>query len=212
MEQGKQRVGIYGGSFNPVHIGHLNVAVEIMEAHALDEVWFCPARINPLRQHEGIVDADHRLNMLKLATAHVPQFQIIEDEIRRDTPSYTVDTLHHLIDQQKTKTIQKQFYLILGDDAAKNLFSWHKPRQIVEMVPLLIARRTVKDPLKNLKGDPLIVQAIEKGVTDTRIMDIHSTDIRIRLAEGRYCGHLVPQKVLDYIYTNHLYLSPLHQA
>lgn len=200
-----KKIGIYGGSFDPVHLGHINLAVEIMEAHKLDEVWFCPALINPHKMEGRARSPEDRLNMLKLVVEGVPHFRIIDNELRRKGPSYTIDTLHELINAQAGKPDPDHFYLIIGDDAAKSFHRWHLPEEIVKLVPLLIGSRGPSKDLEDIQGSPLIVEAIKKGSTPTRVMDISSTEIRRRLSKKMYCGHLLQGKVLDYILSNQLY-------
>jgi nicotinate-nucleotide adenylyltransferase len=202
------RIGLYGGTFDPLHFGHLNLAIEIKEAHSLDQIWFCPAQMNPFKKNVNQTSAQHRLAMLKNALHDIDFFRILDTELQRPGPSYTVDTLQSLLTDDRYSS--NTFSLILGDDAIPGFFNWKMASEIVQMVPLLIGRRSA-NPLdfKALKGDPNICEAILKGLTQTKVMDISSTDIRKRIANGLYCGHQVPAKVLDYIYENRLYSSTL---
>jgi nicotinate-nucleotide adenylyltransferase len=197
----KKKVGFYGGTFDPIHLGHINLALEILEKHNLDEVWFCPANVSPHRQRADHTTAEHRLNMVKLAISDIPQFKLIDIECKRGGVSYTIDTLKQLIEKHgKTD----QFYLILGDDSLKGFMQWKDPQAIVDLVPILIGRRSEG----SIQWDifpPKILQALKDGFTPTRLMAISGTDLRDRLQKGLYCGHLVPSKVMDYIYQNHLY-------
>jgi nicotinate-nucleotide adenylyltransferase len=199
------KVGFYGGSFDPVHFGHVSLAIDMMEAHHLDEIWFCPAQVNPHKQEDQPLASHHRLAMLEIALREIPHFKILEMEIKRKGPSYTLDTLRELIEQEKKNQIPKEFSLILGDDSIPHFFQWHQPKEIVRLVPLLIGRRNFQDITPLLKGDPEICAAIRKGFTRTRIMEISATDIRQRIYNGLYVGHLLPAKVIDYIYEHHLY-------
>lgn len=203
-----KKVGIYGGTFDPFHLGHLNLALEILEKRNLDEIWFCPAKISPhkLEEHPA-ASADHRLKMLHLAIAEIPSFHAVDDEIKREGTSYTVDTLKYFLEQERKKPSPAQLYLILGDDSIQGFFRWHRPEEIVRLVPLLIGSRLPEFDLEKLKGNPEICESIRRGWTPTRIMEISATEIRKRLQNGLYCGHLVPKEVLDYIYKNQLYLS-----
>lgn len=204
-----RKIGIYGGSFDPVHIGHINLAIEIAEAHNLDEVWFCPAAINPLKQQRTAAGPAARLEMLHLATADIPNFKVIDIELQRPPPSYTIDTLRHLLAQPPTALPAFQLYLIFGADAIPHFHQWHQAEEIVKLVPLLIGQRSHDSIDKAVKGSPEILQAMQKGLTPTRILDVSSTEIRKRLPKHLYCGHLLHAKVLDYISANHLY-SDVH--
>ena len=201
-------VGIYGGSFDPIHFGHLNVAFEMLEKRKLDEIWFCPAKINPHKLGEQPKASDRqRLEMVQLAISGIPQFRVEDVEIQRGGISYTVDTIKYFLEEEGRKATPAQLYLIIGSDSVPGFFHWHKPEEIVHIVPLLVGSRTSEfDPAK-LNGRPEIVESIKKGWTQIRIMEISATEIRSRLLQGMYCGHLIPKEVLDYIYKNQLYLS-----
>jgi nicotinate-nucleotide adenylyltransferase len=202
------KIGFFGGSFDPIHFGHLNLAVELMEAHQLEQVLFCPAKINPHKINQENASINHRMEMVKLAIDDNSNFKLLDLESKRKGISYTLDTLRELIAKEELSPNRRKFFLLLSDEAILRFFNWHKPDEIVKIVPLLIGSRL---PLtKNLlpeKLDQSIYEAITKGWTKTSRMDISSTAIRNRLKKKLYCRHLLPQKVLDYIYQNHLYYS-----
>lgn len=163
-------IGFFGGSFDPIHFGHISLAVHLMEAHHLDEVLFCPAFCSPFKTTKPpIASPEHRLAMLKLAL-ELPQFQITTLELDQKTPSYTVDTIR--------KLALKGLRLLLSDEAASHLNKWKETNELVRLAPPLIGPREAH---------------------------ISSTDIRARLKQKLYCGHLVPAKVLDYIKRHKLY-------
>lgn len=197
-------IGIFGGTFDPIHFGHLNLAVEMLEKRSLDEVWFCPARINPHKQNETPTSPVHRLEMVRMAVESHPRFRLLPIEVAREGPSYTYDTMRWLVDQEKDKEHPNRFSLILGEDALEGFFRWNRVEDLVELVPLLIGSRNGSP--SELDGPPDILEAIRKGLTPTRIMDISATEVRRRLQHGLYCGHLVPKEVLDYIKKHELYL------
>jgi nicotinate-nucleotide adenylyltransferase len=199
-----KEIGLYGGSFDPIHLGHLNLAIEMMELHHVDEVWFCPSAVNPNKLQGSTASAHHRLNMLRLAIEAVPGLKISEIEVGSDGLSYTIDTLKLLAQEHRSD----RFSLIIGDDSARTFYQWRQPEEILKYARLLVGRREEASIKEDFKGGPLIVEAIKRGLTRTRIMEISSTEIRERMAHGRYCGHLLQGKVLDYIISNHLYLSP----
>lgn len=200
----KKQIGLYGGTFDPIHFGHINLAITIAEARSLDEIWFCPAWINPHKLNLQPTPVAHRLKMLELALSDLPGSRLFDYETRQTGPSYTIDTLKMLLATEKNK----DFSLILGDDAIPGFFTWKDPHEIVKLVPLLIGSRSpVPIDLSRLQGDKIICKAIEKGITKTAVMEICSTDLRQRLANRLYCGHLIPAKVLDYISSHQLYCS-----
>lgn len=207
------KIGIYGGSFDPLHLGHLNLAAEIMEAHALDQVWFCPAACNPHKNCHNLVSAEYRLKMIRLAIENEPRFFVSEIEINRKGLSYTIETLNELIALQSGKENPDSFALILGEDSARSFHQWHQPEAIIECAQLLIGRRNSGEGVsKAFEGSPTIVEAINRGLTQTRVMEISSHEIRTRLLNKKYCYHLVPGKVLDYINTNGLYSIELNES
>src|SRR5947209_6515465 len=106
-------IGIFGGTFDPVHNGHINLALEIQEAHQLDEVWFCPAQLSPHKLDQQPIEIAHRLNMLSLAIKNISGFRMLELEAHRPGPSYTIDTLLALIEREKENRHSKEFALIL---------------------------------------------------------------------------------------------------
>lgn len=191
MEYHLRKIGLLGGTFDPIHLGHLNLAIEIREKHALDAVIFCPAALSPFK---GGADpkappAD-RLKMVQLAIEGIEDFSVLDFEINRAAPSYTIDTVRHLIAQEGSPT---QFYLILGQDGLAHFSKWKEAGELKRLCPLLIGCR----PGSCSPGE---------GVTEIASMDISSTLIRGRLAQKKTCIHLLPAKVLDYISENQLYL------
>lgn len=203
-----KKVGIYGGTFDPLHFGHISLAVQIKEIHQLDEVWFCPVQANPHKVGQKITAFYHRFQMVELVLKDIPQFYITDVEAGCSGASYTINTLHALFNEQKIKGVEVEFSLIMGDDAIPNFFRWHRPEEIVRLVPLYIGRRVEKPiDVSLLTGNQEICDAIKRGMTQTHMLDISGTDIRKRLCQKLYCGHLLPEKVLDYIYSNDLYCS-----
>lgn len=212
-----KKIGILGGSFDPIHLGHLNLAIEMMEAHHLNEVWFCPAAANPLKKHTTSASSSHRLNMIHLAIENEPRFRVCDIEINREGPSYTLETLQELHALQDSPCA---FYFIMGEDAARHFYQWHKPEEILNFANLLIGKRSAKEKIDQpflgsskidqpFLGSSKINEAIRKGLTPIRQMEVSSTEIRERLLNKKDCCHLVPGKVLDYIITNDLYYSSI---
>ncbi len=201
-----KQIGLYGGSFDPIHLGHLSLAIEIKEAHALDEVWFCPTPHNPHKTHGTLAHTQHRIDMLQCALEGMRGFHICEAEIGRSPPIYTLDTLRQLAAEETAKEVPAMFSLILGDDAAHSFAKWHQPEEILKYARMLVGRRIIDDNDKGFEGSSVVVEALNKGLTPTRIMEISSTEVRLRLSKGLCCVHLLPRKVLDYIQAHDLYL------
>lgn len=200
-----KKIGLFGGTFDPIHFGHLNLAFELMEQKELDQVWFIPAQINPFKLEIPPTSIDFRFAMVQLAIQNIPQFQLKDLEKDRPPPSYTIDTLRAFVAEEAYSQTPNQFYLLLGEDSVPGFFHWHLPEEIVRLVPLLIGSRSGIWQYEQDNYSLSIREAIQKGLTPTRLMDISGTDIRKRLAQKLYCGHLVPAAVLDYIQENQVY-------
>ncbi|MBS4168499.1 nicotinate-nucleotide adenylyltransferase [Parachlamydia sp. AcF125] len=205
----KDKIGIYGGTFDPIHFGHLNLAIQLKEKHALKEVWFCPARVSPHKlDKQAAADSRHRLEMVATALVPVPEFKLLYIETQREGPSYTVDTLRFLYEQEIKRALPRQLHLLMGDDQLAAFLKWKEPEQIVQLAPPLIGCR--QENCRWEAGEDPISQAILRGMTVTSIMEISSTEIRHRIAKGLYCGHWVPEKVLDYIQKHRLYSKDIY--
>lgn len=195
-----KQIGFFGGSFDPIHFGHLKMAKELKEKKMLDEVWFSPARISPFKLDRCPESVENRLEMLRLALGGEPGFKIYEEESRRLGPSYSIETVEHL-----SEIPDSQFYFIISDESVPEFFHWKEAERIVQLVPLIVGSRVGAEPPK--KGNKTICQAMERGWTPTQILDISSTQIRKFLKEGKDCTSYIPRNVLDFIYQNHLYSS-----
>jgi len=197
------KVGLFGGTFDPIHIGHLNLAVELLERCGLDEVWFCPAQISPHRQDHQAASAEHRKAMVQLAIEGHPKFRLLTVELDRDGVSYTYDTVKELSSQVP------QLYLLMGADHLHSFHRWHRAEEILDLATPLIGSRSV-DALSDIPGPENLVARLQAGVVETPVFDVCATDLRDRIKNKVYCEHLVHQKVLDYIYNNGLYLDALN--
>ena len=198
----KKKVGFFGGTFDPIHLGHLNLGLALLESQALDEVLFCPTALSPHKVSElPPIDKEHRKKMVELAIEPIEKFKLIENELHQRGPTYTVNTIQELLAEDASREI----HLLLGEDSLEGLDSWKEIETLLLLAPPLIGRRPRQ--LKNLSGyfPPDLLRLIEEGQVTTPILEISSSHIRRRLAEKKYCGYLLPAKVLDYIYEHHLY-------
>ena len=203
-----RHIGLFGGTFSPIHLGHINLALELKEKKALDEVWFIPSHLSPFRMRETLQSSDHRLKMIELAIEPIPDFKICLEELNRPPPSYTIDTVKALIPAHPDCI----FSLLCSQDTLLRFPEWKEPLELIRLVPLWIGSRNYAELIKHLPSWEIsdeISAAIRKGVVLTRQLEISSTDIRDRLKKKLYCGHLLPSKVLDYIYAHHLYFNAL---
>lgn len=201
----KNGIGLLGGTFNPIHFGHLNLAIELKEKAELSEVWLIPAPVSPFRVEESMASIENRLNMVELAVSDIPGFRVLDIELHRPVPSYTIDTVRELVKNHRNCV------LLLGEDVALGLPKWKEAEDLAKLLPFLIgARREIelKNKLDSLRFPEAIEEAIRQGIIETSLMEISSTQIRKRLENHLYCGHLIPAKVLDYIYENQLYFNP----
>lgn len=201
----RKKIGLLGGTFDPIHHGHLNLAFELMEKKDLDEVWFIPAQINPFKTGVITTSMEDRLEMVKLAIQDIPQFSIKDLEKERPPPSYTIHTLQAFISEAALTGEPHHFYLLLGEDSVPGFSQWHLPEEIVKLVPLLIGSRSGISQYQFEAFSLPIREAIQAGLTPTRLMDVSGTEIRHRLRHNLYCGHLLPSPVLQYIHENKIY-------
>ncbi len=188
------KMGFLGGTFDPIHFGHLNLAIELMERHKLDKVLFCPAGLSPGKEEAPPrAGAADRLEMVKLAIEPLPAFSVTDIELKRGGPSYTIDTLRAL---QKQLPLA-QFHLLLGEDLLVGLSHWKEIENLLKLAPPLVGTRKLKSfpPLKS----------VATGLTQIPLLDISSTQVRDRIEKDQYCGYLLPAKVLDYIAQHRLY-------
>src|ERR1700722_2254136 len=123
----KGKIGFFGGTFDPIHFGHLNLAVELLETHQLDEVWFCPAAINPHKQDVSCSPIHHRLKMTELAICSHPSFHLLPIESSREGPSYTIDTLRELTNSESQRPHPRKIFLMMSDETASNFKNWKNP-------------------------------------------------------------------------------------
>jgi nicotinate-nucleotide adenylyltransferase len=202
------RVGIFGGTFDPVHYGHLILAVQCREQGRLDEVWFVPAAHPPQKDVAAITRFEQRVEMLSLAIAGQAAFRIDELEKERSGPSYTVDTLAEL----HRRHPGHDYFLLVGSDTLGDLPYWHEPIRLLELAGLLVAARPNHPVLTaeqlraqlHLPGDaPVRLETVE-----VPLIDISSRDLRRRAAAGRSLRYFLPRAVECYIHDKRLYRLP----
>ncbi len=198
-------IGIFGGTFNPVHKGHLIIAEEILVKKKLDEIIFIPSAKPPHKDNESIVDANLRLEMLKLATNHNNHFKTSDIEISREGYSYTIETMEFFSE----KYPHKNFFFIIGSDSVKNISTWKNANDLIAKFSFIIAERPDFNFTENLIDQtPLpkdLKNRLKKGIVSTPLIDISSTTIRNRCLNGDSIDGLVPKKVRDFIIDNGLY-------
>ena len=192
------RLGVFGGSFDPVHIGHLIMAEHCREQGRLDRVFFVPAARPPHKLDKPLAPFHHRQEMLEFAIAGYPPFQVSLIEKDRPGPSFTVDTLRELRAAQPND----EFLLILGSDCLPDLPSWREPAAIAQLAELLVVARPgteVAQPPAEFRWRRI----------DCPLMEVASSDLRRRIGEGRSVRYLVPRAVECYLQQHHLYLPKI---
>ena len=197
------RIGVFGGTFDPVHLAHLILAEQCREQAALDQILFIPAARPPHKQDQDIASFDRRVEMLALALAGNPAFRVDELEKNRAGPSYTVDTLTEL----KSRQPEAQLFLIVGSDTLHELATWRQPERILELAKLLVVTRP---GFPMLDCEPLrqalnLSRPIEVQPILSPLIDIASREIRRRVATGQSIRYLVPRSVEMYIKEKGLY-------
>jgi nicotinate-nucleotide adenylyltransferase len=188
------KLGLFGGTFDPPHIGHLIVAQDALEALRLDRILFIPAGLPPHKVGRPITPAATRLAMLQAAVAHDPRFGIETLELERAGPSFTVDTVQALT----TKYPGAELFLLMGADQAREFDTWREPERLAAMATLVVLSRS---GLAETPDDPGFRG---RYVKVTRI-DISSTAVRSQAAAGRSVRYLVPPSVEAYIGANGVY-------
>ena len=196
-----KKVGIMGGSFDPVHNAHIKLALHAYKELQLDKVIFIPAYIQPFKKDKKVTDEAHRMSMLKLGLMEYPYFEVSDIEIQMQGNSYTARTLTELSKEYS------DMVFIMGADSYMSLERWYHPEIIFEKAEIACAVRDDQD-LELLKAKSQEYEAKFNGVTHFLNMprtDISSTEIREKVANDEDMGDLLPSKVLDYIKEHNLY-------
>lgn len=192
-----KKIGIMGGAFDPIHIGHLLAAEAAREKYELEEVWFMPSHIPP-HKHQAGGSGEQRLEMVKAATQSHPAFKPLDIELRRGGVSYTVDTIRAL----RSEHADLELYFIIGADMVNYLPKWEGIEELVGMLRFIGLQR----PGSFLELDtlpPLIRDAVM--LADMPLVDISSSLIRSRISRGLSVRYMVPEQVYEYIMGSRLY-------
>lgn len=214
------RIGILGGTFNPIHIGHLKMAEEACNVHNLLKVLFIPTNIPPHKHLDGLTDARHRYQMVKAAIRENNKFEVSDIEIKREGKSYTIDTVQHIIHSYQPETSNLyngksgnncEIFLILGADSLNELELWKDIKKLSQLCHIVAVNRpgyasNTPSNLFNAIGHDSISD-LEKSKVHISPVEVSSSGIRKRLNEGLDISGLVPSGVEDYIREHGLYLS-----
>ncbi len=219
------RIGLFGGTFDPIHMGHIKAATEVMEAFSLDKIMFIPSALPPHKTLDRVTKAESRIEMTRLAISDHPDFTVSAVELERPGISYTIDTVRYLQSTMEEKTA---FYFILGLDAFFEIETWKSYKTLFRVIPFIVMTRPFNGHQKGT--------AVENGIHDylkTKIsldyrynalescfihddnqtififkvspMEISSTEIRNLIQKGMPFQYLVPEKVESYIKSKGLY-------
>ncbi len=207
------KLGIFGGTFNPIHFGHLRVAEEVREKTNLDKIIFIPSGNPPLKTID-LIEASHRYRMTEIAITSNANFEISALEIKQKGKSYTLNTIQRLYKIYP----EDELYLILGVDAFMDLPNWWQPEALIRLIDFIVVPRpgfNQRDILKSpyltqgsISSRPLIMKSGRKLICiQTTQIDISSTKIRKLLRDKKSIKYLLPEGVENYIYSHRLYIE-----
>jgi nicotinate-nucleotide adenylyltransferase len=220
-----KHIGLFGGTFNPIHSGHIQVIQEVKKGFGLDKIYIIPSALPPHKEPDGLVDAGDRIEMIRLSFSNHPDFAVSDVELKRSGPSYTIDTIHHF---KSILPEDAELFLILGLDAFLEIDTWKSYKSLFLLIPFIVmsrstgenfrvfGRKTVEEYLKskisegyNLSASQLSYIHKEKQpvyVFDVTPVDISSTKIRNLIKKGSSIKSLVPEIVEAFIKSKGLYL------
>jgi nicotinate-nucleotide adenylyltransferase len=188
------KTGLYFGSFNPIHIGHLAIANYMIEFTGLEQLWFVVSPHNPLKEKRSLLKDYHRLEMVRLAVEDDDRLGVSDIEFKLPTPSFTIDTLAYL----EEKNPGREFQLVMGADGIRTFHKWKHADLIAQKYHRLIYPRTGSD-MEALARTP------NATVVNAPLIEISSSFIRRAIREGKDIRHLVPAKVYTYMREMHFY-------
>jgi nicotinate-nucleotide adenylyltransferase len=206
----KRRIGLFGGSFDPIHHGHLMLAELCREALQLDQVRFLVANISPLKTNQKTASNRDRIEMVKLAIGGNPYFELDTREIDRGGISYTLDSVRSIQEELLRKgEIETELFLLMGADVLKDIAKWHQPKQLFQLItPCVISRGGFGEPAwEHLQ--PFVseerLSAVQRLQVTAPQVDISSTNLRARVREGQSIRYQVPPSVNAYLLAQSLY-------
>ena len=220
------KIGLFGGTFNPIHRGHLRAALEVEQTFALEKTYFIPSALPPHKEPRGISDAEDRMEMTRLAVIEHPGFTVSDVELKRSGPSFTIDTVRGF---KSIVPEDAELYFIVGVDAFLEIDTWKSYRELFRLIPFIVMSRpraAGRDaPVTRDTLEAYITSSISDGyrfsaskacfvhdgkqpifVIDIEALDISSTQIRKRVKQGRPIASLVPESVEKFIKRKGLYL------
>ncbi len=196
-----ERIGLMGGSFNPIHIGHVNMARAALDGGYVDRIIFLPSG-NPPHKKAGLMDKEDRYAMTCLAIEGEEKMSVSREEIDREGVIYTVDTLTRLKEQMP----QAKLYYLIGADTVHQLHTWRRAADVIRLCAFLVMMRPGEDEEKTLEAiEDWKAKGADMTLMSGRLHDVSSSEIRALLLGGESAGRLVPEAVLAYIREKNLY-------
>jgi len=186
-------VGIFGGTFDPIHLGHLICSQFIFEKRQLDKIIFVPCKISPHKTNVISAESKHRLEMLKLAISDIPYFEHSDFELNNDGISYSIDTIKYF--KKKYNNLE----LIIGEDNFLKLDTWKEPDKLIELSKIIVLKRQLSGKSKKNKYEKSVVYL------NSPLIEISATEIRRKVQNNQPINFLVTEQVRQYIYSNNLY-------
>lgn len=191
-----KRVGLFFGSFNPIHIGHLILANYILENTNMDELWFVVSPQNPFKEKKSLLNDNNRLDMVQLAIENYPKMRASNVEFSLPTPSYTIDTLTYL----KEKHPNYLFSLIMGEDNLKNLHKWKNYETLINQYQIIVYPR-----LSEGNNKPELLNHDNISLVKAPIIELSATEIRRMIKENKNTRPMLPPEVFDYLDGSNFY-------
>ena len=199
------RIGLFGGSFDPIHLGHLILAEHCREAAKLDEVWFVPCALQPLKQAGAQGTDRQRTEMIQMAIGGHESFVLSKIELERGGVSYTVDTLKQIHDQHP----DAELFLLMGDDSLESFANWRSPETICDLATPLVVNRPGSGDVDLTMFEPFASKARMAEIQQRRVespkIEISSSEIRTRAANENSIRYLTPRAIEKYVETQKLY-------
>lgn len=220
------RIGLFGGTFNPIHCGHLHIANEICKAFPLDRIYLIPCAIPPHKERLGLAAAHDRLEMIRLALSDFSRLQVSDVELKRHGPSYSIDTVKYFLSQCR---VEDRFFMLVGLDAFLELDTWKDYLQILRLMPLIVmprpiseddvstsVRKRIKDLIRTKLSENYLFDPTQSAYFHPELkpiyeflklhpLDISSTNVRRQVMNGVSIDAAVPKKVSEYIVNKGLY-------
>lgn len=187
------KVGLYFGSFNPIHIGHLVIASHLLNETDLQKIWFVVSPLNPFKESESLVNEYDRLHLVQKAIEDDPRFKVTDIEFTLPRPSYTINTLTYLVE----KYPGYEFRIIMGSDSYQNIMKWKNPEQILSEYGILVYRRPGFDVTP--------IEGSRTTILDAPLLQISATHIRELVRKGKSIKYLVPAEVENEIRNSNLF-------